>query len=70
MSEHGSIPDVITDASGERLADAAAIGAGVPVLAFDVGGTDIIRRCSTPTAELWGFAARRPRRAAKTARAG
>ncbi|PYD00867.1 ROK family protein [Microbacterium esteraromaticum] len=41
MSEHGSIPDVITDASGERLADAAAIGAGVPVLAFDVGGTDI-----------------------------
>ena len=35
------IPDVIRDASGERLADAAGIGAGIPVLAFDVGGTDI-----------------------------
>ncbi|MFE6735879.1 ROK family protein [Microbacterium sp. NPDC057650] len=35
------IPDVVTDASGERLARAASIGAGAPVLAFDVGGTDI-----------------------------
>jgi len=44
MSEHrtpASSPDVVRDASGERLAHAATIGAGVPVLAFDVGGTDI-----------------------------
>ncbi|MFD5214048.1 ROK family protein [Microbacterium sp. NPDC058345] len=41
MAEHGGIPDVVTDASGERLARAATIGAGAPVLAFDVGGTDI-----------------------------
>lgn len=62
MSEQGGIPEVVTDASGERLAHAAAIGAGVPVLAFDVGGTDIksalfdaegeargLRRTPTPT---------------------
>lgn len=41
MTEHDGIPDVITDESGERLAEATSIGAGVPVLAFDVGGTDI-----------------------------
>ncbi|WP_309127237.1 ROK family protein [Microbacterium sp.] len=41
MAEHRGIPDVVTDASGERLVHAATIGAGVPVLAFDVGGTDI-----------------------------
>ncbi len=35
------IPEVVTDASGERLARAVTIGAGAPVLAFDVGGTDI-----------------------------
>ncbi|SJN38377.1 Predicted N-acetyl-glucosamine kinase 2, ROK family [Microbacterium esteraromaticum] len=39
--DHSSIPDVVTDASGEKLARAATIGRGVPVLAFDVGGTDI-----------------------------
>ncbi len=31
----------MSDASGEKLARAASIGAGAPVLAFDVGGTDI-----------------------------
>ncbi|MGB4137153.1 MAG: ROK family protein [Microbacterium sp.] len=36
-----AIPDVVSDAAGERLARPASIGAGVPVLAFDVGGTDI-----------------------------
>uniref|UniRef100_UPI0028A81748 ROK family protein n=1 Tax=Microbacterium sp. TaxID=51671 RepID=UPI0028A81748 len=41
MSEHSDIPEVVSDESGERLARAASIGAGVPVLAFDVGGTDI-----------------------------
>src|SRR5690606_17711942 len=30
-----------SDASGARVARAASIGRGVPVLAFDVGGTDI-----------------------------
>lgn len=58
-----ALPDVVTDASGDRLAGAASIGAGVPVLAFDVGGTDIksalfdasgaalgLRRTSTPPA--------------------
>lgn len=35
------IPDVVRDASGERLAAVADIGTGAPVLAFDVGGTDI-----------------------------
>ncbi|UNK70781.1 ROK family protein [Microbacterium sp. H1-D42] len=39
--DHSSIPDVVTDASGEKLARAASIGSGAPVLAFDVGGTDI-----------------------------
>lgn len=41
MTERDSIPDVITDAAGERLARAATIGRGEAVLAFDVGGTDI-----------------------------
>lgn len=41
MSEHSDIPEVVSDESGERLARAASIRAGVPVLAFDVGGTDI-----------------------------
>jgi len=36
-----SIPDVPIDASGEKLAQVVTIGSGVPVLAFDVGGTDI-----------------------------
>ncbi len=58
------IPDVVRDASGERLAAARAIGPGAPVLAFDVGGTDIksalfdadgralgLRRTPTPTAD-------------------
>ena len=40
-SDHPGIPDVVIDASGERLARAATIGRGAPVLAFDVGGTDI-----------------------------
>jgi glucokinase len=46
MSERESIPDVVTGASdrhsrGERPAGALTIGRGAPVLAFDVGGTDI-----------------------------
>lgn len=41
MSDESGIPEVISDESGERLARAVTIGAGVPVLAFDVGGTDI-----------------------------
>jgi len=36
-----ALPDVVTDASGDRLAGPVTIGQGVPVLAFDVGGTDI-----------------------------
>jgi glucokinase len=41
MSDQSGIPEVISDESGERLARAVTIGAGAPVLAFDVGGTDI-----------------------------
>ncbi len=41
MQPTSPIPDVVRDASGERLAAAAGIGVGTPVLAFDVGGTDI-----------------------------
>lgn len=44
MSERENIPDVVagaSGASGARVARAASIGRGVPVLAFDVGGTDI-----------------------------
>lgn len=41
MPERDSIPDVVTDDSGELLARAVTIGRGGPVLAFDVGGTDI-----------------------------
>lgn len=41
MSEQSDIPEVVGDESGERLAAAVSIGAGAPVLAFDVGGTDI-----------------------------
>ncbi|QMU96849.1 ROK family protein [Microbacterium esteraromaticum] len=41
MSEQSGIPEVVSDESGERLARAVTIGAGAPVLAFDVGGTDI-----------------------------
>ncbi|MFJ4045828.1 ROK family protein [Microbacterium sp. NPDC089987] len=41
MSEQSDIPEVVSDESGERLARAVSIGAGAPVLAFDVGGTDI-----------------------------
>lgn len=36
-----AIPDVVRDASGEKLAAARSLGPGTPVLAFDVGGTDI-----------------------------
>jgi glucokinase len=41
MSEHRSIPDATSGTAGENLPPAVTIGAGVPVLAFDVGGTDI-----------------------------
>ncbi|BDZ39834.1 ROK family protein [Microbacterium suwonense] len=64
MTGHDSIPDVVTDPSGERLMRADSIGHGVPVLAFDVGGTDIksalfdgegvargLRRTPTPVAD-------------------
>ncbi|WP_298863754.1 ROK family protein [uncultured Microbacterium sp.] len=41
MTEPDRIPDVVTDEAGERLAPAVSIGPGAPVLAFDVGGTDV-----------------------------
>lgn len=59
-----SVPDVVRDAAGEALATVQTLGAGVPVLAFDVGGTDIksalfdadgiargLRRTPTPLAD-------------------
>ncbi len=59
-----SIVDVVSDASGEKLAAARPLGSGAPVLAFDVGGTDIksalfdadgtalgLRRTPTPVAD-------------------
>ncbi|WP_435748629.1 ROK family protein [Microbacterium sp. PMB16] len=36
-----SVPDVVRDGAGEALAAVRTLGEGVPVLAFDVGGTDI-----------------------------
>lgn len=36
-----AIPDVARDEAGEKLAAVRTLGAGSPVLAFDVGGTDI-----------------------------
>lgn len=36
-----AVPDVVRDATGEKLAAVRTLGAGAPVLAFDVGGTDI-----------------------------
>ncbi len=57
-------PDIVRDASDGALADVRALGAGAPVLAFDVGGTDIksalfdadgtargLRRTPTPIAD-------------------
>ncbi|HTN55538.1 MAG TPA: ROK family protein [Microbacterium sp.] len=41
MSERDSIPDIVTTAAGAQLVGAVTIGRGAPVLAFDVGGTDI-----------------------------
>lgn len=62
--EGAGIADVVRDASGEKLAAVRPLGAGAPVLAFDVGGTDIksalfdaegaalgLRRTPTPTAQ-------------------
>ena len=59
-----AIPDVASDEAGEKLAAVRTLGAGSPVLAFDVGGTDIksalfdaegralgLRRTPTPTAD-------------------
>ncbi|WP_337000620.1 MULTISPECIES: ROK family protein [unclassified Microbacterium] len=59
-----AVPDVERDAAGERLAAVRTLGAGAPVLAFDVGGTDIksalfdadgtalgLRRTPTPVAQ-------------------
>lgn len=59
-----SVPDVVRDAAGEALATVQTLGAGAPVLAFDVGGTDIksalfdadgiargLRRTPTPLAD-------------------
>lgn len=59
-----SVADVERDAAGERLAAVRTLGEGAPVLAFDVGGTDIksalfdaegnalgLRRSPTPVAE-------------------
>lgn len=58
------IADVVRDPSGETLVAARTVGPGVPVLAFDVGGTDIksalfdadgtalgLRRTPTPAAD-------------------
>ena len=36
-----AVPDVARDATGEKLAAVRTLGVGAPVLAFDVGGTDI-----------------------------
>lgn len=36
-----AVPDVERDAAGEKLAAVRTLGTGAPVLAFDVGGTDI-----------------------------
>ncbi|WP_102194006.1 ROK family protein [Microbacterium aurantiacum] len=57
-------PDIVREASGEALADVRSLGGGAPVLAFDVGGTDIksalfgadgiargLRRTPTPIAD-------------------
>lgn len=41
MSDPRGIPDVPVDVSGDPVVRAASIGPGAPVLAFDVGGTDI-----------------------------
>ncbi|MBT2484176.1 MULTISPECIES: ROK family protein [unclassified Microbacterium] len=59
-----SVPDIARDAAGDALAAVRPLGAGAPVLAFDVGGTDIksalfdadgralgLRRTPTPTAD-------------------
>ncbi|MCE0509472.1 MULTISPECIES: ROK family protein [Microbacterium] len=59
-----AVPDVVRDATGEALAAVRTLGAGAPVLAFDVGGTDIksalfdangsalgLRRTPTPIAD-------------------
>lgn len=63
-AEAAGIPDVVRDAPGEKLAAVRSLGVGAPVLAFDVGGTDIksalfdaegmalgLRRTPTPTAD-------------------
>lgn len=59
-----AVPDVERDAAGEKLSDVRTLGFGAPVLAFDVGGTDIksalfdadgtalgLRRTPTPVAD-------------------
>lgn len=59
-----AVPDVERDAAGETLSDVRGLGLGAPVLAFDVGGTDIksalfdadgtalgLRRTPTPIAD-------------------
>ncbi|MDF2509937.1 MAG: hypothetical protein K0Q52_3796 [Microbacterium sp.] len=59
-----AVPDVERDAAGEKLSEVRPLGLGAPVLAFDVGGTDIksalfdadgtalgLRRTPTPFAE-------------------
>ncbi|WP_258134266.1 ROK family protein [Microbacterium sp. MYb45] len=59
-----AVPDVERDAAGDKLADVRGLGVGAPVLAFDVGGTDIksalfdadgtalgLRRTPTPIAD-------------------
>lgn len=59
-----AVPDVERDAAGEKLSDVRGLGVGAPVLAFDVGGTDIksalfdadgtalgLRRTPTPIAD-------------------
>lgn len=63
MAEQGGIPEGVGDDPDEGRARLATIGAGAPVLAFDVGGTDIksalfdadgvalgLRRTPTPAA--------------------
>lgn len=63
-ADGAGIPDVERDAAGEKLAAVRTLGSGAPVLAFDVGGTDIksalfdaegsalgLRRTPTPVAD-------------------
>ncbi|MEV4776719.1 ROK family protein [Microbacterium sp. LWH12-1.2] len=53
--EDAAVPDVERDASGETLAEVRSLGAGAPVLAFDVGGTDIKSALFDADGTAWGL---------------